>query len=105
MRLMRKGKWENAQQLNNNAAGGRTGEASSGINSTFRGVNVPNHQRCVRGKGKMILLSEELEWCGGRMGGTMTLGCCCASLNSRHKQTHTHTERIEQTKAYTQGYI
>lgn len=62
MRLMRKGKWENAQQLNNNAAGGGTGEASSGINSTFRGVNVPNHQSCVEENEKLVCFQRS--WSG-----------------------------------------
>lgn len=46
------GEWENAQQLNYDAAGGGVREASSGISSTFRGVIVTHHQRCVEEKEK-----------------------------------------------------
>lgn len=50
---------ENARQLNYDAAGGGVGEASRGINSTFREVNVTHHQRYIEEKEKNILLSEE----------------------------------------------
>lgn len=43
---------ENAQQLNYDAAGGGAGEASGGINSTFRGVNMTHHQRRTEEKEK-----------------------------------------------------
>lgn len=46
------GAMENAQQLNYDAAGGGAVEASRGINSTFRGVNMTHHQRRTEEKEK-----------------------------------------------------
>lgn len=63
-----------AQQLNYDTAGGGAGEASSGINSAFRGVNVTYHQKACGRKGKMILLSEEPALQGGRKGGNHDSG-------------------------------
>lgn len=101
------GEWQNAQQLNYDAAGGGDGEASSGINSTFRGVNVRHHQRRVEEKEKWFCCQRSRCGVEGEWEGIMTPGCCCTSLNStdrENRQTNTHTEHGEQTKPCTQRY-
>lgn len=75
-------KWENAQQLDYDAAGGRAGEASSGINSTFREITWPIIKGTWEEKKKWFCCHLSRSGVEEGRDGIVTLDCCWALLIS-----------------------